>query len=336
MVNALNEGEALGLGCVQVFTKNQQQWKAKALDGGMVREWLTKVAALGWDTGGPDDRGGMTSHASYLINLASPNDELWDKSVALMIDEVERCEALRIPYLVHHPGSFVGWTLEEGLNRIAAGWKRVFAATPGYTTIACFEGTAGAGSQIGAPFEDLAELWTRTANGVGSDARLGYCLDTCHLLAAGHDLSTRDAARLTLDRFDQVCGLSRVKVLHINDSKGKLGSHLDRHDHIGHGWVGGGAKSHAGEGTFSAAKLAKSGFVEVMNRKEWAKVPRVLETPKGKDLSGKDWDAVNLARLSKLVESPDSRVEGPKSSAASPRASTAKGKSVGPRAKSRH
>ncbi|MBI1190252.1 MAG: deoxyribonuclease IV [Tepidisphaera sp.] len=304
MVNALDQGETLGLSCVQVFTKNQQQWKAKPLDAGMVKDWLAKVAALGWNTGGPDGRGGITSHASYLINMASPNDELWEKSVALMIDEVERCEALAIPYLVFHPGSFVGWTLEEGLSRIAAGWKKVFAATPGYKTISCFEGTAGAGSQIGGAFEHLAALWERTAEAAGDDSRLGYCLDTCHLHAAGHDLSTREAAQATLDRFDGVCGLSRVKALHVNDSKGKLGSHLDRHDHIGHGWVGGGAKAHAGEGEFSAAKLGRSGFVEVMNRGEWAKVPRLLETPKGDTKDGKAWDLVNMERLLGLVESP--------------------------------
>ncbi|MFA6044018.1 MAG: deoxyribonuclease IV [Phycisphaerales bacterium] len=331
MVNALNEGEALGLGCVQVFTKNQQQWKAKPLDEGMVREWHAKVAGLGWDKGGPDDRGGITSHASYLINLASASDELWEKSVALMIDEVERCEALKIPYLVHHPGSFVGWTLDEGLSRIAAGWKRVFAATPGYSTIACFEGTAGAGSQIGGAFEHLAELWKRTAEAVGGDARLGYCLDTCHLHAAGHDLATRAAARATLDRFDRECGLSRVKALHINDSKGKLGSHLDRHDHIGHGWVGGGATAHAGEGEYSKAKVARSGFAEVMNRSEWAKVPRLLETPKGKDASGKDWDAVNLSRLTALIEGP---AAGPRAGAGKETGKTGKGAGVGKKAKS--
>lgn len=304
MVNALLEGEKLGLGCVQVFTKNQQQWKAKPLDDGVVKEWRAKVAALGWDTGGPDGRGGITSHASYLINLASPNNELWEKSIALMIDEIERCEALQIPYLVHHPGSFVGWMLEEGLSRIAAAWVTVFKATQGYTTIVCFEGTAGAGSQIGGPFEHLAELWKRTAGAIGGDGRLGYCLDTCHLHAAGHDLSTRERAKATLDQFDELCGLSRVKALHVNDSKGKLGSHLDRHDHIGHGWVGGGAKAHAGEGEFSAATLAQSGFAEVMNRPEWALVPRILETPKAKDADGKDWDEVNLSRLRALVETP--------------------------------
>lgn len=297
MVNALTEGESLGLSCVQVFTKNQQQWKAKPLDPAMVRDWHAKVAALGWNQGGPDDRGGITSHASYLINLASPNDELWHKSIALMIDEVERCETLAIPYLVFHPGSFVGWTLEQALPRIAVAWKHIFAATPNYKTIACFEGTAGAGSQIGGSFEHLAALWQHTADAAGSDSRLGYCLDTCHLHAAGHDMSTQNAARATLDRFDALCRLSRVKALHLNDSKGKLASHLDRHDHIGHGWIGGGATPHAGEGVFSAAKLRRSGFAEVMNRPEWALVPRILETPKGQSPEGKSWDAVNMQRL---------------------------------------
>jgi deoxyribonuclease-4 len=115
-------------------------------------------------------------------------------------------------------------------------------------------------------------------------------------------MATIDAARATLDRFDALCGLANVKVLHINDSKGKLGSHLDRHDHIGHGWVGGGATPHAKEGTYSAAKLKKSGLATVMRDPRLAHAPRILETPKGKDDKGRDWDTINLKRLRSLTD----------------------------------
>jgi deoxyribonuclease-4 len=302
MCNALTEGASLGLSCVQVFTKNQQQWKAKPLDPAMVTEWLAQVAALGWKTGGPDNRGGIVSHASYLINLASCKPDLLTQSLDLMTDEIQRCETLAIPYLVHHPGSFVGWTREQGIATIASAYKQLFTRTRGYKTILCLEGTAGAGSQLGGPFEDLADLRAAIIDATGEPARVGFCLDTCHLHAAGHDMATIDAARATLDRFDALCGLANVKVLHINDSKGKLGSHLDRHDHIGHGWVGGGATPHAKEGTYSAAKLKKSGFATVMRDPRLAHAPRILETPKGKDDKGRDWDTINLKRLRSLTD----------------------------------
>ncbi len=307
MVNALNEGEALGLDCVQVFTKNQQQWKAKPLDPTMVAEWHVRVRELGWDKGGPDGRGGIVSHASYLINLASVNSELWSKSVDLMTDEIERCEALAIPYLVHHPGSHVGGELSVGLDNIVRAYGELFRRTKGMRVVSCLEGTVGAGSTIGGPFEHLADLRTRIADVTGEPRRIGICLDTCHLHAAGHDLSTRESAAAVLAAFDAACGVDTLRVMHVNDSKGKVGSKLDRHDHIGHGWIGGGATPHKGDGTYSAAKLRRSGFAEFMNHPRVRAVPKILETPKGDRTtpSGRStpWDSVNLARLRGLDES---------------------------------
>lgn len=307
MVNALDEGKKLGLDCVQVFTKNQQQWKAKPLDPAMVSQWHARIAELKWNVGGPDGRGGIVSHASYLINLASINDELWQKSVDLMTDEIERCEALAIPYLVHHPGSHVGSDLESGLARIAKAYAELFRRTSGMKVVTCLEGTVGAGSTIGAPFEHLADLYQRIANATGQPDRVGFCLDTCHLHAAGHDLSTRASAREVLARFDALCGMKNLRVMHVNDSKGRLASKLDRHDHIGHGWIGGGATPHAGEGTHSPAKVRASGFAEVLNHPRVRIVPKIMETPKGDRTaeSGKTtpWDSINLKRLQSLVES---------------------------------
>lgn len=329
MVHALREGERLGLDCVQVFTKNQQQWKVPPLDPGVVREWKATVAELGWDRGGPDDRGGITSHASYLINMASPAEELWTKSIDLMTEEIERCEALGIPYLVQHPGAAVGSTPEAGISRIAAACAEMFRRTRGYRTVLCFEGTAGAGTHLGGTFEQLAALRAESIQAGCEPSRLGFCLDTCHLHAAGYDLSTRALADAAIDRFDGLCGLAHLKALHLNDSKGKVGSHLDRHDHIGHGWVGGGATAHAGTGTFSAAKLRASGFAAVIGRAEFATIPKIMETPKGDTPDGKNWDSVNLSRLKSLLvggaEKPKTtkRSPGPSSGRTKP---TAQGK----------
>lgn len=294
MNNALTEAVRLGLDTVQVFTKNQQQWVAKPLEKEAIAQWRDEVAKLGWQ-----DR--TVSHASYLINLASCNDELWEKSVNLMREEIERCEVLGIPFLVHHPGSSVGWTREKGIARIALAYKRLFSETKGYKTVSCLEGTVGAGSTLGGPYEDLAELRSQIVELSGESKRIGFCLDSCHLHAAGHDMSTREAAEAALERFDSMCGISNLKVLHLNDSKGKLASKLDRHEHIGEGWVGGGATMHTGKGTFSSDILASSGFAAIVNHPALAAVPKIMETPKEKNAQGVDMDVVNVARLRGLI-----------------------------------
>ncbi len=286
MTNALREAESLGLRTVQVFTKNQQQWKAPPLKDDAVDEWLSELKRLGWE-----DR--TVSHASYLINLASPDPELWKKSVDLMTEEIERCDRLSIRYLVHHPGSYKSWTLDEGLARIAEAYRELFKRTPKASVVSCLENTAGGGSLIGGRFEQLARLRdlilesTDTLKKGSFKERLGFCIDTCHAHAAGYDMSTPAKANAALDEFDRVCGLAHIKVLHLNDSKGKAGSHLDRHQHIGEGEIG--------EGGFSAV-LARSGLSDV---------PMILETPKGVvpegEAKGEPWDTVNLRRLYALL-----------------------------------
>jgi deoxyribonuclease-4 len=300
MVNALLEAESLGLDTVQVFTKNQQQWKVAPLDPGVVGEWRSHVDRLGW-------QGRTVSHASYLINLASVSDELWAKSVDLITVEVERCEVLGIPFLVHHPGSFTGSTLEHGLRRITEAYGEVFSRTRGFKTVSCLEGTVGAGSLIGGRFEHLARLRESIAATSGEPDRIGFCLDTCHMHAAGYDMSTRRAAEHALAEFDRVCGLSHLKVFHINDSKGGAGSKLDRHQHIGMGTIGGGLKRP------TAAKLGASGFAAVVNNPRCRDIPKILETPKEersrsgpvaqlRGRSPKRLDFINLQRLKDLIE----------------------------------
>lgn len=309
MVNALIEAQKLGMNTVQVFTKNQQQWAPTPLDAGVAREWCSILTQWGWDSGGPTQRGRVVSHASYLINLASPNDELWEKSIALMRIEIERCEQLNIAYLVHHPGAFTTSSRDEGIARIIKAYARLHKDMPGFRTCMCLEGTAGSGSNLGAAFEDLKDLREGIASVTARPGSIGFCLDTCHLHAAGHDMSSKEAARATLARFDALCGLQHIQVWHLNDSKGGLGSHLDRHDHIGLGCVGGQGAMPPPKGTVKTPldptpqSLANSGFAAVVEAFASKHVPMILETPKEdpKEAKGKPLaqmhDSVNLARL---------------------------------------
>lgn len=281
MTNALDEAQSLELDTVQVFTKNQQQWRVPELSKETVDSWRGRQRDLGWE-------GRTVAHASYLINLASPDDELWRKSVDLMEVEIRRCEDLGIAFLVHHPGAYTTSTLIDGLRRIAAAYTILFERTPGFRTVSCLENTAGGGSTIGREFGDLARLraYIIEAAGKNSESRIGYCFDTCHAHAAGYDMSSHDSANRALDELDKTCGLSHVRVLHLNDSKAKCGSRLDRHEHIGQGTIG------------------AEGFRAVVNRKEFRKTPRpmILETPKGERDGGVAHDTLNLRRLRKLVE----------------------------------
>lgn len=309
---ALLEAEKLGLDTVQVFTKNQQQWKAPALTSDGVSAWKKELARLSWG-----DR--TVSHASYLINLASGDDELWGKSIDLMTDEIERCSELSIPYLVHHPGSFVRSTLDQGLARIASAYKELFRRTKGVRVVSCLEGTAGSGSHIGGAFEHLRDLRAMIVSATGEEARVGFCLDTCHLLVAGYDVRTKASAAAVLEQFDAMCGLAHLKVWHLNDSKGKLASHLDRHEHIGLGFVAGEPAPHAkgktkakdaGPEAVEVARktLAASGFAAIVRHPAFANVPKILETPKedakvAKVLAREQrWDVVNVGRLRSLAQ----------------------------------
>lgn len=277
LLNALDEAVTLKLDTVQIFTKNQQQWKAKPLDAGVVRDWRARVGELGWE-------GRTVSHASYLINLASPDDELWGKSINLMQDEIERCEQLGVPFLVHHPGAYTSSDAEAGLKRIALAYRELFKRTAGYATVSCLENTVGSGSNLGRTFEELADLRARIIIETGAPNRVGFCIDTCHAHAAGYDLSTPASAKHAFDELERVLGLEAVRVLHLNDSKGMVGSRLDRHEHIGKGTIG------------------TAGFAEVVNRRGFADKPKIMETPKGVSDGGIAWDTLNLRRLKGLID----------------------------------
>lgn len=292
MHNALLEAERLKLGCVQVFTKNQQQWKVKALAASAVNDWAAALGRLGWDGSR------VVSHASYLINLASPDDELWKKSVDLMTVEIERCEALGIRTLVHHPGAYTSSNADEGLDRIAKAYKKLLSSTAGFSCVVCLEDTVGSGSNLGRTFEELADLRGRILDLTGCPERVGYCLDTCHLHAGGYDLSSRDSAEGVLRAFDRVCGLEHVRALHFNDSMKDVGSRKDRHAHIGEGTIcrKGGIESGG------RVKVRDSGFAAFVNEPAFAGLPKILETPKEDSPKGTPMDTLNIRRLRSAID----------------------------------
>lgn len=287
MSGAVREALRLGLDCVQVFTKNQQQWKAPPLSSSARTMWNEAIAEAGW-AAPVDGRPRVVSHASYLANMGSPVGELWEKSVGLMREEVERCETLKIGLLVFHPGSSTGSPREEGAERIARGVARLLYETRGYRTVLCPENVAGAGSTLGRTFEELASLRSRIVELAGelgvnrgeAQARVGFCLDTCHMHAAGYDLASgSDGGAAALQAVHAVLGIQNVRCLHLNDSKGVAGSRLDRHEHIGEGTIG------------------LKGFEAFLRDDVLSGVPKIMETPKGETKTGEAFDTINVSRL---------------------------------------
>jgi deoxyribonuclease-4 len=268
LYKAFDRAHSVGCDSVQLFVKSNRAWAVKPL----AKDDIALFRAKAEDTGIEP----VVGHASYLLNLGTPDDVLWKRSRDTLIVELERCETLGVPYLVLHPGSHVGTGEEAGLARVAQALGEVHAATSGFHTQILLETTAGQGSSLGHRFEHLAWLVASAPEG----ERLGVCLDTCHVFAAGYELRTPDGYAATMDEFDRVVGLERLKALHLNDSKGDLESHKDRHDHIGKGHIG------------------MEGFRHVLNDPRLAELPALLETPKSDDLHE---DRENLAVLRSLV-----------------------------------
>lgn len=265
---AILRGKGIGCETIQVFTKNSNQWRAKPLTAEDVRRFQAARAETGIDP--------IVAHTSYLINLASPDDDLWEKSLNGFQVELERCALLGIPYLVFHPGAHMGADEAVGLYRITQALNEVFTRVEDAKVTVLPEVTAGQGTGLGYRFQHLAQL---IADSFFPD-RLGVCFDTCHAFAAGYDMRTPDTYQRTLDEFDAVIGLERIRVIHLNDSKGDLGSRVDRHEHIGLGGIG------------------LEGFRLLLNDLCLSSLPMILETPKGRDLKE---DIENLATLSGLM-----------------------------------
>ncbi len=269
--NALIQAKRFGMDCVQVFTKNQRQWKVKPLGREAVELW----ARHRHETGITE----VVSHDSYLINLASPDDELQSKSIALFREELLRCETLHIPFLVAHPGAHMKAGEAAGLKRIAQSLNQLHCDLPGLKTITCLEVTAGQGSSLGYRFEHLRQI----IDMVRQPQRLAICLDTAHMLAAGYDLTSAESAQAVLDELNDIIGLQQVRVVHVNDSKTPRGSRVDRHEHIGHGHV------------------SLDAFKVIVNEPHLKNVPKILETPKQDAPDGRPWDLINLEALRGLV-----------------------------------
>ncbi|HET7042185.1 MAG TPA: deoxyribonuclease IV [Gemmatimonadales bacterium] len=246
---AWQRGVDIGATAIQIFTKTPNQWREPAITDEVAAAFKAERAKSGIR--------GVVSHDSYLINLATPDAALRKRSIASFTGELERCTKLGVEYIVSHPGNHLS-DVDSGLTRNAASYAECLEKVPGPVMV-LLEGTAGTGTALGRSFEELAELRARMPASVRD--RVGYCLDTCHLYAAGYDLvNDYDGV---FAKFDKVCGLERLRCFHLNDSKHELGSHKDRHELIA-------------EGTLGAEP-----FKRIMRDKRLAGVIKVLETPKG-------------------------------------------------------
>lgn len=272
MHNALLEAEKLKLGTVQVFTKNQAQWVAKPLADDAIATWRTHADRLGFKR--------IVAHDSYLINLAAKDDALWNKSIDAFEVEMQRCDQLGIGYLVTHPGAHCGSGETCGIDRVIAALNILLTRQKHGRVTVCLETTAGQGTCLGCTFEHLAAMIA----GAKDKQRLAVCLDTCHILAAGYDITTEAGMHKTFDEFDRIIGLDRLAVMHLNDSKKPLGSRVDRHDHIGRGFVG------------------LPAFKVIAQDPRFRDTPKILETAKETAPNGKPWDEINLELLRGLAE----------------------------------
>lgn len=264
LYKACEEASRLGCNALQLFTKNQMQWKVRPIQSGEAERFREARRQAGVEC--------VLAHDSYLINLASGDSALRAKSLEAFIEEIERCETLGIEFLVTHPGSPADQGEEEGLRNMAASLRQ--ALQTGRHTRILLETTAGQGNTLGWRFEHIA----RMIGDCDGHPRLGACFDTCHVFAAGYDIRTEDGYERTMAEFDRVVGLSRLLAFHCNDSKQGLGSRVDRHEHIGRG------------------KIGREAFRFLMTDPRFDQVPKVLETPKEVGM-----DQKNLALLRRLA-----------------------------------
>lgn len=271
---AVERAAAVGCEVLQVFTQPPRQFAGPA-NGPFLDEQVQafRERLVERNIAAP------VAHSSYLINLASPDETLWRKSLETYVCELQRAEQLGLFGVILHPGSYTTSSEEAGLQRVSEGLAEAIAQTSDARVMCLLECTAGQGTNLGHRFEHLASILDAQPH----PERFGICLDTCHLFAAGYPLGTEKEYRATMRTLDKTVGLDRVKAIHLNDSKQPFGSRKDRHEHIGHGEMG------------------LEPFRLLLNDQQLQGVPMYLETPKGK--RGKqDWDAVNLKTLRKLVQ----------------------------------
>jgi deoxyribonuclease-4 len=270
LYRAFDHIRSVGGEALQIFTRNQRQWHAAALGEEEVDRFRQAWEDCGWMP--------VASHASYLINLGSSDPEQAEKSVAAFAGEIVRCGLLGIPYAVIHPGSHGGAGIEAGLDNVARNLDLAFErAGEDAGVMVLLETTAGQGTGLGRSFGEIAGI-------IGASSfpgRIGVCLDTCHVFAAGYDIRTGEGYERTMAAFERELGLARLRFFHLNDARKDLGSRVDRHEHIGRGMIG------------------LEGFRLLLNDPRFAEHPMTLETPKGKDLRE---DRENLRVLRSLLE----------------------------------
>ena len=277
LFKAYQRGDEIGCDSIMVFTKSNRQWKAKPLEEKDIAKFLQATADFAHIQP-------VAIHASYLINLGSSDEALWEKSYQALKVEVERGEALEIPLLTFHPGAFIKADEATGLANIARALSRLMEETAGFKSIVCLETMAGTGTTLGFRFEQLAYL-LKNGQPAGGD-RLGICFDTCHVFSAGYDIRSPEAYEATISEFDRLVGVEHIRCFHLNDSKHELGARKDRHDHIGRGFIG------------------LEGFANFVNDRRWIDHPAHLETPKKEDDEDGneiEMDPVNLKTLRSLL-----------------------------------
>lgn len=266
LYRAITSGHEIGCTAVQLFTASPRQWRARPLSDEDISAFARAREETGIDT--------VISHDSYLINLAAPAEDILQRSREAFLEEMQRAEALNIPWVVTHMGSYLDSSEEEGLAVLGESVRLLLQQTEGMRVGIALETTAGQGTNLGYRFEHLA----RIIDMAGGSQRVGVCFDTCHVFVAGYDIRTPEALSATLDEFDRVIGLERLKVIHVNDAKKSLGSRVDRHAHIGEG------------------ELGLETFRILLHEPRLAHVPVILETPDPETMH-----PVNLQRLKELL-----------------------------------
>ena len=267
--SALYEAKSYHCNTLQIFTKNAMTWKERTLSPEEIQLFNQAKEKTGIKK--------IASHASYLINLAGKDKQKHAMSIRGLTFEFVRSSVLDIDFVVLHPGSHMGIGEKKGIHLVADSINKIFSATPDVQTRLLLETTAGQGSSLGHTFEQLASIIDKTEN----RNRIGVCLDTSHIFAAGFDIRTTSAYRKTIQLFDSFIGLDRLYLIHLNDSKKELGAGIDRHEHIGKGFIG------------------LKAFELFMSDERFCDIPKIIETPKNR--GGKDWDKINLELLRSLV-----------------------------------
>lgn len=266
--NAVDAALNFEMTALQIFNKQPSRWESKPITPEAAETFRERYAGSGL--------GALVAHGSYLINLATPDDVLWEKSQRALLDELDRSDQLGVPFLVTHPGGHMGSGVDAGVTRVAQAINQVLDARPENTTMILLETTAGQGTHLGRTFEEIAGMIDQ----VEDKSRVGVCLDTCHIFAAGYDIRDEASFLATVAAFDEIIGLSNLHAIHFNDSKKGLGGRIDRHEAIGDGEIG------------------LTGFELFLNDPRFAHVPGILETPKGDD--GEE-DRRNMATLRGLI-----------------------------------